>query len=85
MLANAFHKNEGIAIDTHCIVVANRLGLTKERDARKIEEDLMQIIAKKDWGNVTHLFIALGRDTCKAREKACKRCVLRAICPSSVV
>ncbi len=37
VLSNAFGISEGIAIDTHCIVVSNRLGLAKTRNAEKIE------------------------------------------------
>ncbi|MDE1871367.1 MAG: endonuclease III [Candidatus Micrarchaeota archaeon] len=83
ILANAFGINEGIAIDTHCITVANRLGLARTNNPYKIEKRLMKLIDKRDWGNLTHLFIALGRDVCTARAKHCDRCVLRDICPSS--
>lgn len=83
VLANAFGINEGIAIDTHCITVSNRLGLVRTKDAKKIEQRLMKIAERKDWGNITHLFISLGRDACTARAKHCDRCVLKDICPSS--
>ncbi len=75
--------DEGIAVDTHCAVVARRLGLSKHRDPNKIEIDLLIKFPKKDWGKVSNLFIELGRDTCKARNKECARCVLKDICPSS--
>lgn len=83
VLANAFGINEGIAIDTHCITVSKRLGLTNTKDPKKIEQKLMKVVDKKDWGNLTHLFISLGRDTCTARVTYCERCVLKDICPSS--
>jgi endonuclease-3 len=83
VLANAFGINEGIAIDTHCITVSNRLGLARAKDPKKIEKRLMNLLERKEWGNITHLFIALGRDTCTARAKYCDRCVLKRICPSS--
>lgn len=83
VLYNAFGKTEGIAIDTHCITVANRLLLIKSKNPEKIEKRFMAITPKNEWGNVTHLFIALGRDTCTARRKFCGRCALRGICPSS--
>lgn len=50
VLANAFDINEGIAIDTHCITVANRLKLANTKDPKKIEQALMRIAEKKDWG-----------------------------------
>ena len=37
VLGNAFHKNEGIVVDTHVIRLSQRLGLTKHKDAEKIE------------------------------------------------
>ena len=82
---NWFGKSEGIAIDTHCITVCNRLELAKGTNAEKIEKEMIKITPKKDWGNVTHLFIALGRDVCTARAKHCDACVLNTICPSSTV
>ncbi len=83
VLANAFGINEGIAIDTHCITVANRLKLVNTRDPKKIEGKLMELVDKKEWGDITHLFIALGRDTCTARAKYCSRCILKEVCKSS--
>ncbi len=85
VLSNAFGINSGIAIDTHCITVANRLGLAHTRDPNRIESGLMKIIPRREWSNVSHLFIALGRDVCTAREKRCGSCVLNRICPSSTV
>ena len=85
VLSNAYGINEGIAIDTHCITVSNRLGLARSKDPRRIEEDLMKCVDAKEWNNISHLFIALGRDVCTARAKHCERCVLNDICPSSTV
>ena len=85
VLSNAYGINEGIAIDTHCITVSNRLGLARSKDPRRIEEDLMKYVDAKEWNNISHLFIALGRDVCTARAKHCERCVLNDICPSSTV
>ncbi len=83
VLSNAFRVNHGIAIDTHCITVSNRLGLAHTTDPAKIEERLMPLFPRKEWGNVSHMLIALGRDTCTAKAKYCERCVLKRMCPSS--
>jgi len=83
VLTNGFGITEGIAIDTHCITVANRLRMARTRRPELIEKDLMRKIPKKYWLYVSNLFIALGRDTCKANKKECARCVLKDICPSS--
>lgn len=82
---NAFKLIEGIAIDTHCITVANRLFLFNTKNAEKIESKMMGFVPKDEWINVTHLLIALGRDVCTARRKYCERCVLNDTCPSSTV
>ena len=83
VLANAYGLNVGIAIDTHCITVAKRLGFVRTRDPVKIEKKLMSISSESEWSDINHLFIALGRDTCTAKRKYCERCILRHICPSS--
>lgn len=78
-----FGKSEGIAVDTHCITVSRMLGLSRHRLADNIERDLQRKIPEGEWRNVSNLFIALGRDTCRARRKECARCILKEICPSS--
>lgn len=85
VLSNAYNINEGIAVDTHCITVSNRLKLVETKNPALIEKQLMELIKKEDWKNVTQLFIALGRDVCTARKKYCERCILNDICPSSVI
>ncbi|MGC8587095.1 MAG: endonuclease III domain-containing protein [Candidatus Micrarchaeia archaeon] len=83
IMNEGFGRAEGIAIDTHCIIVSNRLGLARSNDPLKIERALMEELPRKYWGVASNLLIALGRDTCKARKKECYRCVLRKVCPSS--
>ena len=83
ILNEGFGINEGIAIDTHCITVSRRLGLTKHDGPASIEKDLMGIIPRREWGTASNMLIALGKDTCRARTKECGRCALKDICPSS--
>jgi len=82
VLYNVFGIIEGIAVDTHVIRLAGRLGLTKNEDPVKIEKDLMEIVPKKEWGNITHLLIFHGRKICQAKKPIHKDCVLFDICPS---
>jgi endonuclease-3 len=82
ILFNAYGINEGIAVDTHVKRLANRLGLTRNEDPVKIEQDLMKIIPKDEWGNITHLLIFHGRQICQARNPDHRGCVLYDICPS---
>ena len=82
VLSSAFGINEGIAVDTHVKRLANRLGLTKDEDPVKIENDLMPITPKKEWGNLSHLLIFHGRQICQAKKPNHQDCVLYEICPS---
>lgn len=80
-----FGKNEGIAVDTHVIRVAQRLGLTRHKDPKRIELDLMKSLPRKKWGEMTTLIISHGRAVCTARKRQCQKCVLNKECPSSLV
>ena len=83
VLGNAFGKNEGITVDTHVTRLANLLGLTKEADPVKIEQDLMKLIPREDWTLISHLLIWHGRRVCIARRPRCEVCVLNQLCPSA--
>jgi endonuclease-3 len=85
ILGNAFNKNLGIVVDTHVTRLSNRLGLTRETDAVKIEEDLMPLFPREQWTMVSHLLIEHGRQICIARAPRCEVCPLNDICPSSRV
>lgn len=82
VLYSAFGKNEGIAVDTHVNRVSRRLGLTVHEDPAKIEQDLMRIVPRKEWGALSLRIIKHGRDTCHARTPECGICILGDICPS---
>jgi endonuclease-3 len=69
VLGNAFHKNQGIAVDTHVIRLTNALGLTTTKDPVKIEQDLMAIVPQEWWTNFSHLLILYGRYYAPARQK----------------
>ena len=83
VLFHAFGRNEGIAVDTHVRRLSGRLGLTKNADPIKIEQDLMKLFDREKWGNLTNLLIAHGRKVCNARKPLCAQCVLKGPCPSA--
>ncbi len=85
ILSSAFNKNEGIVVDTHVKRVSYRLGLTKNNNPKKIEKDLMKIMPKRSWKDVSFLLINHGRKLCKAPIPKCKDCFLNDICPSSQI
>ncbi len=82
VLGNAFQKDEGIVVDTHVARLSERLGLTKQTDPVKIEQELMKLIPRKDWTNWSHWLIWHGRRRCYARKPDCTNCELLRLCPA---
>jgi endonuclease III len=80
VLGTWFKKNEGVVVDTHVTRISRRLELTKQEDARKIEEDLMQIIPRARWTDFSHEVIWHGRKLCVARGPKCADCGLEKLC-----
>jgi endonuclease-3 len=83
VLSNALKMPVGIVVDTHVARVSARLGLTAHDDAEKIEQDLMQVVAKKEWTSYSHRIIYHGRQVCVARKPKCRECLLNDVCPSA--
>jgi endonuclease-3 len=71
----------GIAVDTHCKRVSNRLGLVADEDPVRIEQRLGELVPEARWIDVSRLFIWHGRYVCKARRPLCARCSLPDLCP----
>jgi endonuclease-3 len=85
VLGVAYGIAEGIVVDTHVSRLSHRLGLTKQKDAGKIETDLMGLVPRRDWILFAHLLIFHGRRICKARRPLCEECVVEQLCPSSML
>lgn len=82
VLGNAFGIASGIVVDTHVGRLSQRLGLSEQKTAEKIEQDLQALVPKKDWVMFSHWLIYHGRQVCNARKPKCAECVLADICPS---
>jgi endonuclease III len=85
ILGTWFRKNEGVVVDTHVQRLTRLLGLTKQTDPVKIEQELMEIVPREDWTWFSHTLILHGRAICIARRPQCAECVLNQLCPSSLV
>jgi endonuclease-3 len=85
ILGTWFRKNEGVVVDTHVQRLTGLLGLTKQTDPVKIEQELMEIVPRDDWTWFSHTLIQHGRRICIARRPQCADCVLNRVCPSSTV
>jgi endonuclease-3 len=85
ILGNAFRKNEGVVVDTHVGRLSARLGLTKQSDPVKIEQELIPLFPREDWAMLAHVLIFHGRRVCDAKSPKCDICTLNEICPSSTI
>ncbi len=72
----------GIAVDTHAKRISNLLGLSKEKDPLKIEQDLIKFFPKKYLKDINHLFVWHGRNCCIARKPQCQSCPVKQFCNS---
>ena len=83
VLSSSFHKAEGIAVDTHVKRLSQRVGLSKEKEPKKIKKDLLRIVPRKDWLDFNYLLVDHGRRICMARKPLCKECIIKHLCPSA--
>lgn len=81
VLGTAFGIATGVVVDTHVTRLSQRLGLTAQEDAVKIERDLVEQLPQEEWIDFSHRLIWHGRRVCKARKPLCGSCVLEKICP----
>jgi len=80
IMLEAFNMPQGIAVDTHCKRIANRLGFSKETEPSKIEQDLLKVIPKEYYKDVNHIFIWHGRNLCTSQNPKCDKCPLKNYC-----
>lgn len=80
IMLEAFHDAQGIAVDTHCKRISNKIGFSSEKEPEKIEQDLLKQFKKEDWVDVNHLFVWHGRYTCTARSPKCEICPITKYC-----
>jgi endonuclease-3 len=87
VLGTWYHQNEGVVVDTHVGRLALRLGLLtsakNDKDAVKIEQDLMGLFPRAAWTFLAHALILHGRQVCQARKPKCGECRLAGDCPSA--
>lgn len=80
ILLEVFGIAHGVAVDTHCKRISNRIGLSSQTDPSKIELDLIKIFPQKYLKDINHLLIWHGRKTCTARNPKCSECTIKYFC-----
>lgn len=87
ILGTWFNRNDGIVVDTHVGRLSHRMGLTwsskDDKDAVRIEQDLMQIIPQASWTFFGHAMTWHGRRVCSARKPNCAGCGVSRWCSSA--
>jgi len=83
VLAKAFGKMEGLAVDTHVFRLAPRLGWSSAKTPEKMSRELAELFPREDYLDVNEYLITHGRAVCSPRKPRCGECVLSDICPSA--
>jgi endonuclease-3 len=81
VLGNAFGIASGVVVDTHVKRLSFRLGLTDAVEPEAVERDLVAMVLRKDWIDLSHRLIDHGRAVCHARKPLCGVCALAELCP----
>jgi len=80
LLLGDLYGQPAVVCDTHCIRIANRLGLAHGKEPEKVEQQLRAILPPEESSGFCHRIVLFGRDTCTARNPACGDCPLRPFC-----
>jgi endonuclease-3 len=80
-LTNYAKINEGVVVDTHVTRLSHRMGLSSKKKPHQIENDLMRLFPKAQWGTLGHLLTWHGRRMCSAIKPNCPDCPLQESCP----
>ena len=69
-----------VVVDTHCMRVSGRLGLSSGKDPAVIEKELMKVLPEEEWAPFGHRMVDHGRAVCTARSPKCDTCGLFDLC-----
>ena len=73
-----------VVVDTHCIRITHRLGLHNEKDQKKIEFILRDLLPPKESNDFCHRIVLHGRKTCTARKPMCEQCCMKEFCKKNI-
>lgn len=74
------YNDPSVVVDTHVKRISKRLGITKQDDPEKVEQDLMKELPKEHWILYNIQIITFGRAICTARSPKCQECLLQKYC-----
>ncbi len=79
VMGDIFHQ-PAVVVDTHCIRITRRLGLHNEKDAKKIEFILRDLLPPDESNDFCHRLVLHGRAVCTARKAMCENCCMSDFC-----
>lgn len=85
LVCGDIYGKPAVVTDTHCIRIANRLGLVDVKDPYKVEVALRDLLPPAESNNFCHRLVLFGRDVCSARSPQCGACPLADVCPRNGV
>ncbi len=80
LLLGDVYGQPAVVCDTHCIRIANRLGLAKGKEPERVERQLRKILPPQESNAFCHRIVLFGREICTARSPHCETCPLRPYC-----
>lgn len=80
LILGDLYGKPAVVVDTHCMRLARRIGLTKEEEPAKIETDLKKIVPDDYQLRMCHQFVYHGRAVCTARKPKCDVCPIAEMC-----
>ena len=84
ILGDIFHQ-PAVVTDTHCIRIANLLGMTDSKIPVKVEQQLREQLPPEKSSDFCHRLVLHGRAVCVARRPKCAICCLNPWCDSKLV
>lgn len=80
LILGEIYNIPSIVVDTHCMRLSHRIGLTKAQNPTKIEFELMKILPKDYYTQFCHQLVWHGREICDARKPKCNNCKIHNYC-----
>lgn len=77
-------KIPAIVVDTHCLRISFRLGLSNYKDPLRTEKSLMRHLPENCWISFGHRIVAHGREICRAVSPKCDTCRLLTLCKKGI-
>ena len=80
LIVGDIYGKPAVVTDTHCIRISGRIGLTKNKDPKKVEDDLRAVLPPEESNDFCHRLVLHGRAVCTARKAMCENCCMKGFC-----